>query len=97
VLLHQDRVHRLGQIRPVTVYRYMATNTIEDVMMKLQAEKAALAKLAFATDTAQELQQGGARAGSSTGGGRGGGRGGRGGAVLGVQDVMRLLRLPEVV
>jgi uncharacterized membrane protein YgcG len=86
----------------VTVFRYMAAATIEEEMMKLQAEKAALAKLAFATDTAQELQQGSggssSRAGSSTGGSRGGGRGGRGGPqVLGVQDVMRLLRLPEVV
>jgi SNF2 family DNA or RNA helicase len=32
----QDRVHRLGQVRPVSVWRYVAIDTIEERMLELQ-------------------------------------------------------------
>jgi superfamily II DNA or RNA helicase len=37
-----DRAHRIGQRRPVNVYRLVATGTIEDKVMALKARKAAL-------------------------------------------------------
>jgi len=32
----QDRIHRLGQTRAVSVFRYIATDTIEERMLELQ-------------------------------------------------------------
>ncbi len=37
-----DRAHRIGQTRPVMVYRLVSTDTIEDKVMELKARKAAL-------------------------------------------------------
>lgn len=37
-----DRAHRIGQTRPVIVYRLVATDTIEEKVMALKARKAAL-------------------------------------------------------
>ncbi|MGZ4470698.1 MAG: DEAD/DEAH box helicase, partial [Nocardioidaceae bacterium] len=37
-----DRAHRIGQQRPVMVYRMVATDTIEEKVMELKARKAAL-------------------------------------------------------
>ena len=37
-----DRTHRIGQQRPVNVYRLVATDTIEQKVMELKARKAAL-------------------------------------------------------
>ena len=37
-----DRTHRIGQQRPVIVYRLVATDTIEEKVMALKARKAAL-------------------------------------------------------
>ena len=37
-----DRTHRIGQVNPVVVYRYVASGTIEEKVMELKARKAAL-------------------------------------------------------
>ncbi len=38
-----DRAHRIGQLRPVTIYRLIAAGTVEERIRQLQARKAALA------------------------------------------------------
>ncbi len=46
-----DRAHRIGQVRPVIVYRLKASDTIEDEMAKLKRRKSALVNaLMEATD-----------------------------------------------
>lgn len=37
-----DRAHRIGQTQPVTVYRLVSANTIEDKVVALQDTKRAL-------------------------------------------------------
>lgn len=43
-----DRAHRIGQQRPVTVYRLIAKDTIEEGMLQLQGRKRALQEAALA-------------------------------------------------
>ncbi|EPQ29038.1 uncharacterized protein PFL1_03328 [Pseudozyma flocculosa PF-1] len=43
-----DRVHRLGQTRPVTVFRYLITDSIEDRILAIQRRKTALVSHALA-------------------------------------------------
>ncbi|WP_448871533.1 DEAD/DEAH box helicase [Desulfobulbus propionicus] len=51
-----DRAHRMGQERPVTVYRLVAKNTIEEKIVRLHAEKRDLAdSLLEETDTCATL------------------------------------------
>jgi SNF2 family DNA or RNA helicase len=38
-----DRAHRIGQTRPVTVYRLLTRGTVEEKVVRLQANKRALA------------------------------------------------------
>jgi SNF2 family DNA or RNA helicase len=38
-----DRAHRLGQTRPVTVYRLLTRGTVEEKVLRLQARKRDLA------------------------------------------------------
>jgi len=51
-----DRAHRIGQTRPVTVYRLVAANTIEEKIVQLHHAKRDLAdSLLEGTDTAHTL------------------------------------------
>ncbi|WP_067434930.1 DEAD/DEAH box helicase [Nocardioides jensenii] len=47
-----DRAHRIGQQRPVMVYRLVATGTIEEKVMELKERKAALFASVFEGDAA---------------------------------------------
>jgi superfamily II DNA or RNA helicase len=49
-----DRAHRIGQNRPVTIYRLVAANTVESRIRTLQANKSALAD-ALMDDSGQSL------------------------------------------
>ncbi|RMD73085.1 MAG: DEAD/DEAH box helicase, partial [Bacteroidetes bacterium] len=51
-----DRAHRIGQERPVTVYRLVAAHTIEEKILKLHDEKRDLADALLAgTDASARL------------------------------------------
>ncbi len=51
-----DRAHRIGQERPVTVYRLVAENTIEEKILELHAKKRDLAdSLLAGTDVSAKL------------------------------------------
>ncbi|WP_217126942.1 DEAD/DEAH box helicase [Hydrogenophilus thiooxidans] len=41
-----DRAHRIGQDKPVFIYKLICANTVEEQILKLQAQKAALAAAA---------------------------------------------------
>lgn len=47
-----DRAHRIGQDKPVFVYRLIATGTIEEKILALQSRKAALADALWSDDPA---------------------------------------------
>lgn len=40
-----DRAHRIGQLRPVTVYRLLTRGTVEEKVVRLQARKRQLAAI----------------------------------------------------
>ena len=40
-----DRAHRIGQTRPVTVYRLLTRGTVEEKVLRLQAKKRELASV----------------------------------------------------
>ena len=42
-----DRAHRIGQVRPVSAYRLIARDTVEEKILKLQESKRALADALF--------------------------------------------------
>jgi SNF2 family DNA or RNA helicase len=50
-----DRAHRIGQHKPVFVYKLIAVGTVEERIMEMQARKAALAEQLF-SDSASALQ-----------------------------------------
>ena len=48
-----NRVHRLGQTRPVLVKRLLVPDTVEDTMLELQAKKQAMADSALSRGGAE--------------------------------------------
>lgn len=52
-----DRVHRLGQTRPVRVVRFVMADSIEDRLVKVQRAKAALGKGSLEKLSAEEERQ----------------------------------------
>jgi SNF2 family DNA or RNA helicase len=52
-----DRVHRLGQTRPVTIMRYIMDNSFEEKMLELQRKKKALADLTMAREKVSKEKQ----------------------------------------
>ena len=51
-----DRTHRIGQDKPVLVYRMVAEDTVEERILTLQAKKRALAEAALgAADQAASI------------------------------------------
>lgn len=51
-----DRVHRLGQTRPVSIWRYITENTIENRMLELQEQKRRWMKCAFDRNRSQDTR-----------------------------------------
>ena len=53
-----DRVHRLGQTKPTTVWRLVMNDSIEDTVLNIQAEKRKLMMTAFQEKTGKRMKQG---------------------------------------
>jgi SWI/SNF-related matrix-associated actin-dependent regulator of chromatin subfamily A3 len=56
-----DRVHRLGQTKPTTVFRLVMEKTIEERVIDIQQEKRKLMMLAFAEKASKRGRQNEAR------------------------------------
>lgn len=50
-----DRIHRLGQTRPVTTVRFIMSNSFEGKILQLQRKKMDLAKLSMQKLSRSEL------------------------------------------
>ena len=53
-----DRVHRLGQKRPTTVWRLVMNDSVEDQVLNIQAEKRKLMMTAFQEKTGKRAKEG---------------------------------------
>ncbi len=51
-----DRVHRIGQTRPVFVTRFICAGTVEERVVQIQQRKAAMGKGALGRLTAEEMR-----------------------------------------
>jgi SNF2 family DNA or RNA helicase len=51
-----DRAYRIGQDKPVFVYKLIAQRTVEEKIMQLQADKHALVSQLYAEKSASPLQ-----------------------------------------
>lgn len=58
-----DRVHRLGQTKPTTVWRLVMNDSIEDTVLGIQAEKRKLIMTAFQEKVGKRGKEGAARLG----------------------------------
>lgn len=79
-----DRAHRIGQGRPVNVYRLVTRNTVEEQVLALQRRKQGLADAVVTETNAQSFEARGMASvldlvAASVGGGKGTGGGGDGG------------------
>ncbi len=45
-----DRAHRIGQTKPIFVYKLIAADTVEDRIVELQQRKAHLASIALSEE-----------------------------------------------
>ena len=52
-----DRVHRIGQARPVRVVRFVTKHTVEQRILELQEHKRALSRGALARLSAEEIKR----------------------------------------
>ena len=52
-----DRVHRLGQKRPCTIWRLVVEETVEESVLQIQGEKRKLMSLAFAEKVKQDRKE----------------------------------------
>jgi len=56
-----DRIHRLGQTRPTTVWRLVVEGSIEERVLEIQTEKRKLMMTAFQEKTSKRANQKAAR------------------------------------
>jgi SNF2 family DNA or RNA helicase len=52
-----DRSHRIGQLKPVFVYRLIATGTVEEAMVSMQIQKRSLFNDLLAHETMGQISQ----------------------------------------
>lgn len=52
-----DRIHRLGQLRPVTVVRFLIKKSIEERMIALQQRKTAIVNAGLGKDSGEALEE----------------------------------------
>lgn len=52
-----DRVHRLGQTRPVTIVRFLINSSIEEKMIALQLRKTAIVNAGLGKDRGENLEE----------------------------------------
>ncbi|EXX52544.1 DNA helicase RAD5 [Rhizophagus irregularis DAOM 197198w] len=52
-----DQIYRIGQIRPVSVFRFFIENTIEDHVFKLQKKKCDLILQAFESNESPNIDE----------------------------------------
>ena len=84
-----DRTHRIGQDKPVMVYRLVSADTIEEKVMALKEKKAEL--FARVVEGAGETEAGGEGAGAAGGAAAAAGSGGLSPAALTAAEIRELI------
>lgn len=84
-----DRTHRIGQDKPVMVYRLVSADTIEEKVMALKEKKAEL--FARVVEGAGEVETGGEGAGAAGGAAAAAGSGGLSPAALTAAEIRELI------
>lgn len=84
-----DRTHRIGQDKPVMVYRLVSADTIEEKVMALKEKKAEL--FARVVEGAGEVEAGGEGAGAAGGAAAAAGSGGLSPAALTAAEIRELI------
>jgi SNF2 family DNA or RNA helicase len=52
-----DRIHRVGQKRDVQIYKYIAQDTVEERILRLQEKKRQMFETTMETKSRDELRQ----------------------------------------